>query len=88
MDWIKIEEPVFEFTDRFISQVGIALYGPKTFAIMESYWPSVLNDQTETGHSLRHARWYANAEKIVFSRSKTELGSPSAPPYLRQQSDQ
>lgn len=78
MDWIKIEEPVFEFTDRFIPQVGTALYGPKTFAMMEAYWPSVLNDETATGHALRHARWYADAEKIVFSRSRTDPGSTSA----------
>lgn len=73
MNWIKIEEPVFEFVDRFISQVGTALYGPNTFAMMEAYWPSVLSDETETGHTLRHARWYADAEKIVFSRSRTDL---------------
>lgn len=78
MDWIKIEEPVFEFVDRFIPQVGTALYGPKTFGMMEAYWPSVLDDETATGHSQRHARWYANAEKIVFSRSRTDLGSTSA----------
>ncbi|MES2462160.1 MAG: dihydrofolate reductase family protein, partial [Armatimonadota bacterium] len=64
--------------DRFISQVSTALYGPKTFGMMEAYWPSVLQDETATGHSRRHARWYADAEKIVFSRSKTDLGSTSA----------
>jgi dihydrofolate reductase len=78
MDWIKIEEPVFEFVDRFISKVGTALYGAKTFGMMEAYWPSVLGDETATGHTLRHARWYAEAEKIVFSRSKTDLDSTSA----------
>jgi dihydrofolate reductase len=78
MNWIKMEEPVFEFVDRFIPLAGTALYGPKTFAMMESYWPSVLSDETATGHSLRHARWYADAEKIVFSRSQTDLGSTSA----------
>ena len=44
MNWIKMEESVFEFVDRFIAQVDTALYGPKTFDMMESYWPSVLND--------------------------------------------
>ena len=78
MDWIRIEEPVFEFVDRFISRVGTALYGPKTFAMMEAYWPSVLQDETAAGHTLRHARWYADAEKIVFSRSRTDPGGPSA----------
>ncbi len=78
MDWIKIEEPVFEFVDRFIPQVGTALYGPKTFAMMEAYWPSVLSDETATGHTRRHARWYAEAEKIVLSRSQTDLGSPGS----------
>jgi dihydrofolate reductase len=78
MDWIKIEEPVFAFVDRFIAQVGTALYGPKTFAMMEAYWPSVLSDETATGHALRHARWYAAAEKIVFSRSRPDLGSTRA----------
>jgi dihydrofolate reductase len=78
MDWIKIEEPVFEFVDRFISRVGTALYGPKTFGMMEAYWPSVLGDETATGHTRRHARWYADAEKIVFSRSQTGLGTPGS----------
>lgn len=78
MDWIKIEEPVFEFVDRFIPQAGTALYGPKTFAMMEAYWPNVLSDETATGHTRRHARWYAGAEKIVFSRSQTDLGSTNA----------
>lgn len=78
MDWIKTEEPVFAFVDRFIPQVSTALYGPKTFAMMEGYWPSVLNDETATGHAKSHARWYADAEKIVFSRTLTELASTSA----------
>jgi dihydrofolate reductase len=78
MDWIKIEEPVFEFVDRFIGQVSTSLYGPKTFGMMEAYWPSLLGNETATGHTVRHARWYAKAEKIVFSRSKATLGSTSA----------
>ena len=78
MDWIQIEEPVFEFVDRFIRQGDTALYGPKTFGMMESYWPLVLGDETATGHTLRHARWYADAQKIVFSRSKTDLGTTNA----------
>jgi len=78
MDWIKIEEPVFAFVDRFIAQASTALYGPKTFGMMEAYWPSVLRDETATGHARRHARWYADAEKIVFSRSQTDPGNTSA----------
>ncbi|HVK02731.1 MAG TPA: dihydrofolate reductase family protein [Armatimonadaceae bacterium] len=78
MDWIKIEESVFAFVDRFISRVGTALYGPKTFGMMEAYWPSVLDDATATGHTMRHARWYADAEKVVFSRSRTDLGGTSS----------
>jgi dihydrofolate reductase len=41
----------------------------------------VLHDETATGHTRRHARWYADAQKIVFSRSRTDLadlGSTSA----------
>jgi dihydrofolate reductase len=78
MNWIKIEEPVFAFVDRFTPLVSTALYGPKTFGMMEAYWPSALDDESATGHTLRHARWYADVEKIVFSRSKTDIGSTSA----------
>jgi Dihydrofolate reductase len=78
MDWITMDETVFAFVDRFIAQASTALYGPKTFGIMEAYWPSVLNDATATGHLRRHAHWYAAAEKIVFSRSRTEPGGTSS----------
>ena len=54
MDWINIEEPVFAFVDRFIPQVGTALYGPKTFAMMEAYWPSMLSDETATAVAEKH----------------------------------
>ncbi len=78
MDFIKINESVFEFVDGYIKGVDTAFYGPKTFDMMESYWPGVLKDPKAAGHAARHAKWYAHVEKVVFSRTRKSLENPNA----------
>ena len=68
MDWIRIDDEIFSYVDRFIDSADTAFYGPKTFGMMESHWPKVLRDPQASGHQLVHARWYERAEKLVFSR--------------------
>lgn len=50
-------------------QVDTAIYGRTTYQLMESYWPSVLDDPKAEGHAKTHARWYAAVKKIVASRT-------------------
>ena len=78
MDWIKFDEEVFSYVDTFIHEADTGLYGPKTFQMMESHWPKVLNDPNATGHQFKHARWYEKTTKIVFSRKLDKLDNHSA----------
>jgi dihydrofolate reductase len=78
MDWIKIDDQIFDHVDRFIAQADTGFYGPKTFQMMEDYWPGVLKDPKAVGHQLNHAKWYALAKKYVFSTSLKKLNNPTA----------
>ena len=78
MDWIKLDDQVFSYVDKFIHEVDTGFYGPKTYQMMEAYWPAVLNDPQAEGHQLNHAKWYAKAKKFVFSRNLTKLNDPMA----------
>ena len=78
MDWIAIDDHVFSYVERFINDADTGLYGPVTFRMMESHWPSVLKDPAAKGHQLNHSKWYEKAGKVVFSRHLDELDNQSA----------
>jgi dihydrofolate reductase len=78
MNWIRMEDEVFNFVDGFIGESDAGLYGPKTFQMMESYWPGVLNNSEARGHHLNHAKWYEKADKIVFSQKLKSLENKKA----------
>jgi dihydrofolate reductase len=78
MDWIATDDHVFSYVERFIDDADTGLYGPVTFGMMESYWPSVLKDPKAAGHQLNHSKWYEKAGKVVFSRRLQGLDNPNA----------
>ena len=78
MNWITHDEQVFEHVSKYISNVGTGIYGPKTFRMMEGYWPQVLNDPQSTDLEIKHAKWYQNAKKVVCSRTVKELENKQA----------
>ncbi len=78
LDFLQMDDQVWEFVDQHIHQSDTGVYGPTTFQMMESYWPGVLKDPTAQGHAFRHARWYADAHKVVFSRKLAKLNNPDA----------
>jgi len=78
MDWITMDQEIFEYVSKYISKVGTGVYGPKTFQMMEGYWPGVL-ENTESGElEIRHAKWYQRANKIVCSRTLQHLDNKEA----------
>ncbi|HEU4573794.1 MAG TPA: hypothetical protein VFS36_02230 [Chitinophagaceae bacterium] len=40
IDWIKLDEELFDYVGRLTDHAGTALYGRKTFEILEAYWPA------------------------------------------------
>lgn len=69
MDWIKVDEEIFDYVGKRISEGDIALYGRVTYQMMESYWPTAGNKPTATKHDIEHSKWYNKVHKVVLSKS-------------------
>lgn len=69
MDWINVDEEIFDHVEKRIGKGDIALYGRVTYDMMESYWPTAADKPNASKHDIEHSRWYANVHKLVLSRS-------------------
>jgi dihydrofolate reductase len=75
IDWIKVDEEIFDYSGKFVDQADIALYGRVTYQMMESYWPTAANKPAATKHDREHSKWYNSVAKIVVSRSIQQTNS-------------
>ena len=69
MNWIKVDEEIFDHVGKRISEGDTALYGRVTYQMMENYWPTAANKPTATKHDIEHSKWYKNVHKVVLSRT-------------------
>lgn len=69
MNWITVNEEIFDFVGKRISQTDTAMYGRLTFQMMENYWPGAGEKPGASRHDKDHSKWYKQAQKIVLSRS-------------------
>ena len=69
IDWIIVNEAMFDLTARLTEEADIALYGRVTFQLMESYWPSAGNKPNATRHDIQHSAWYNKVSKIILSKT-------------------
>ncbi|MGK2860663.1 MAG: dihydrofolate reductase family protein [Chitinophagaceae bacterium] len=74
MDWIKVDEEIFDYVGKRISEGDTALYGRVTYQLMEGYWPTAADKPTATRHDIEHSKWYAKALKIVLSKTMKDAG--------------
>jgi dihydrofolate reductase len=69
MNWIKVDEELFEPVGKITDEADTALYGRVTYQMMENYWPNAAEKSNATKHDIQHSMWYNNALKIVFSKT-------------------
>lgn len=69
MDWIKVDEEIFDHVGKRISKTDTALYGRINYQMMESYWTTAADQPTASKHDREHAAWYTNAHKVVLSQT-------------------
>jgi dihydrofolate reductase len=69
MDWIKVDQEIFDHVGKRISEGDTALYGRVTYQMMESYWPTAADKPTATKHDIEHAKWYKEVHKVVLSKT-------------------
>jgi dihydrofolate reductase len=69
MDWIKVDEEIFDHVGERVSETDTALYGRVTYEMMESYWPTAGDEPGASKHDIEHSKWYNKAHKIVLSKT-------------------
>lgn len=74
MDWIKVDDEIFDYVGKRISGGNTAVYGRVTFQMMENYWPSAGDKPTATKHDIEHSNWYSKVHKVVLSKTLEKSG--------------
>jgi dihydrofolate reductase len=69
MNWIKIDEEIFDHVGKRISETDTALYGRVTYQMMEGYWPSAGDKPNASKHDIEHSKWYKKVHKVVLSKT-------------------
>lgn len=72
MDWIKVDDEIFDHVGKRINKGDTALYGRVTFEMMENYWPTAADKPNATRHDIEHSQWYKEVHKIVLSTTLDE----------------
>src|SRR3954470_22449464 len=69
MNWIHVDEEIFDYVGTLTDAADTALYGRVTYEMMEGYWPEAGNQPDASDHDVQHSRWYNSVNKIVLSHS-------------------
>ena len=73
MDWIHVDEQIFNYAGHQTDQADIALYGRVTFEMMDAYWPTAGDQPGASKHDIKHSTWYNTVDKIVLSHTIKEV---------------
>ena len=69
MDWIKVDEEIFDHVGKRINEGDTALYGRVTYEMMEGYWPTAADSPDASKHDIEHSKWYSKVHKVVLSKT-------------------
>jgi len=74
MNWIKVDQELFDHVGKRISEGDTSLYGRVTYEMMEGYWPTAGAKPNASRHDIEHSKWYSNVHKVVLSKTMKEEG--------------
>jgi dihydrofolate reductase len=74
MDWIKVDEEIFDYVGKRISEGDTALYGRVTYEMMQNYWPTAGDAPDASRHDIEHSKWYSKVHKVVLSKTMKDTG--------------
>ncbi|HXR85281.1 MAG TPA: dihydrofolate reductase family protein [Hanamia sp.] len=77
MDWIKVDEEIFDHVGKRIGETDTALYGRVTYQMMQNYWPTAGNEPDAGRHDIEHSKWYNKAHKLVLSKTMKGADLPN-----------
>ena len=73
MDWIKLDDELFDLVGKATNEADTALYGRVTYQMMQSYWPTAGDEPGASKHDKEHSAWYNRVQKFVISKSMKGL---------------
>ena len=74
MDWINVDDEMFDFAGKQTDQADTALYGRVTYEMMNGYWPTAGEQPNASKHDIEHSTWYNQVQKVVLSKTLHESG--------------
>lgn len=77
MNWIKVDEELFDHVGKRIGESNTAFYGRVTYEMMEGYWPTAGDAPDASRHDIDHSRWYKTVHKVVLSKSMKDASLPN-----------
>ena len=69
MDWIHVDNEIFDYAGNQTDDADAALYGRVTYQMMDSYWPTAGDQPGASKHDVKHSQWYNAVDKIILSRT-------------------
>src|ERR1041385_6916535 len=78
MDWIKVDEEIFDYVGRRINEGDTAFYGRGTYEMMENYWPTAADNPAASRHDIEHSKWYSKVHKVVLSKTIKDAALPNS----------
>jgi dihydrofolate reductase len=63
------DDELLDYYTQLIRDVGLFVYGRKTYQLMVPYWPDVLKNPSASKADTEFARAFDSVNKVVFSRS-------------------
>ena len=69
MDWIDVNDEMFDYAGQRTREADTALYGRVTYQMMESSWPTAADQPTATKHDIEHSNWYNSVEIIKLKQA-------------------
>ena len=76
IDWVTVNEAIFEYANELTSMSDAALYGRGTYEIMQAYWPDAGKKPGATKHDRQHSEWYNRVVKYVMTDSMKAGSGP------------
>src|SRR6202012_2040128 len=74
MNWINVDDELFDFVGTMTAKADTALYGRVTYEMMQGYWPTAGEQPNATRHDKEHSAWYNQVSKVVLSKTINETG--------------
>ena len=77
MNWIKVDQELFDHVGTRISETDTSLYGRVTYEMMEGYWPNAGKEPGASKHDIDHSKWYNKVHKVILSKTMKGKSLPN-----------